>query len=158
MNKSIKHLNTLYNNPFLLGHILYSFYASLNEKADGSVNKSILFSYLVFPLTLYPASQTYLKNSNRRSRLQILQEKHECLFGLSERIQNYKEITNLTIQHSCDIGVFSVDSSLGIIVKSDWPKQSVALPYVSQAAKKLANLFHGYDVPSVYRFLGVTEL
>lgn len=158
MSKSIKHLNTLYNNPFVLGHVLYSFYAGLNEKTDGNVSKSILFAYLVFPLTLYPASQKYLKNSKRRSRLQILQGKHECLFGLSERIQNYKEITNLTIQHSCDISVFSVDSSLRVIVKSDWPKQFVAPPNASQAAKKLANLFHGYDVPSVYRALGVTEL
>ena len=89
MSKAVQHLGILYNNPFIFGPILHSFYKSLSDK-----DYDILMSYLVLPLTLYPASQKYLtQRRDPRSRLRILAKEHERIFGLQERIHEYRQIT-----------------------------------------------------------------
>ena len=82
MSKSIKPLGVLSPNPFILGHVLYSFYKDLPP-----MDKGVLLSYLVFPLSLYPSSQQFLKNSTSRSSMRTLASVHDRLFGLEERIQ-----------------------------------------------------------------------
>lgn len=153
MSKSIKHLGVLYNNPFVLGHVLYSFFAGLPH-----IDRGVLLSYIVFPLCLYPTSQAYLKNSNKSSRLLLLASKHERLFGLQDRIQDYKSLTNLTLQYGVDLGVIKISKDMGIELLRDWPGPVVAPPNASKAAEKLGRLVEAYDVPTTYRMLGVKTL
>ena len=154
MSKSIKHLGILYNNPFVLGHVLYSFYKELGDK-----DRSILLSYLVFPLSLYPASQKYLtQKSNPKSCLRILAKEHTRLFGLEDRIREYRNITNVTLQHGIDLGVVDIKSQHTVEILSNWPKGFVSPPNASKAAQRLGEFMSKHDVPTSYRMLGVKSL
>ena len=119
----------------------------------------ILMSYLVLPLTLYPASQKYLiQKRDPRSRLQILAKKHERIFGLQERIQEYRQITNATLQHAANIGIMKINENLSVEILSDWPDGFIAPPNATKAAKRLGEFMSPIDVPSAYRMLGVKKL
>ena len=159
MSKSIKHLSTLYNNPFVLGHVLYSFYKTLGECCRDSMDKSILLSYLVFPLSLYPSSQQYLiQRRHRNSCLRILAKEHDRLFGLQERIHKYKTLTNITMQYACDLRVLSITQSQSVKVLTDWPAGFAAPPNASKAAGRLGEFVCEHDIPTSYRMLGVKAI
>jgi len=154
MSKSIKHLGILYNNPFVLGHVLYSFYEALSDK-----NYSVLLSYLVFPLSLYPSSQEYLiQRKHPKSCLRILAKEHGRLFGLEDRIQEYKYITNVTLQYGIDIGVIRINPGLKVEMLKKWPDGFVSPPNASKAAQRLGEFISKHDVPTSYRMLGVKAL
>ena len=159
MSKQIKHLQTLFNNPFVLGHVLYSFYKSLNVEHPQGIDKSVLLSYLVFPLSLYPASQEYLTQRRHPSScLRIMAKEHNRLFGLHERIQEFRTMTNISMQHACDLEVLSVNPEQAVMVLSDWPDAFIALPHACKAAQRLGEFMSKQDIPSSYRMLGVRAL
>jgi hypothetical protein len=120
MSNAIQNLGVLYNNPFIFGPILRSFFESLGGKS-----RSILLSYLVLPLVLYPESHVLLvkRADSRRSirNLVGVPGKRDPIYGIEERIAGFRELTNLSIQYSVDIGVFSVDNNLSVNVISEWP-------------------------------------
>lgn len=154
MSKPIRHLGVLYNNPFILGHILYSFYKSMS-----CIDRNVLLAYLVFPLSLYPASQKYLiQKKDPRSCLRILAKEHERLFGLQDRIGQYMNITNITLQYCINIGVMSINSKQSVEILADWPEGYVFPPNASKAAERLCDFVSKYDVPTSYRMLGVKNI
>lgn len=154
MSNAIKCLNALYNNPFIFGPVFHSFYKELKNK-----DRSLLLSYIVLPLSLYPASQSYLiKRKSTKSCFRILLKEHSRIWGLQERIEEYKLITNITMQHALDISVFNISSNLSINVVSDWPTGFVAPPNASNAAQRLGEYISSYDVPTIYHYLGIKKI
>jgi len=153
MSSMINHLKILYNNPFIFSYILYCFYKELPQKSN-----NLLLSYLVFPLSLYPASQTFLKNANKRSRLLNLTKKHERIYGLQERINDFKIITNMTLQYNIDREIFEFNNSLTINVLNELSNEYDFNNDASKAAEKLAKLVSAYDIQTTYRMLGVKQL
>lgn len=150
MSKAIKYLGTLYNNPFIFGHVLYTFYKALSEK-----DNSVLLSYLVLPLTLYPASQNYLtQRRNPKSCLRILTKERSRIFGLQERIQEYHNMTNTTLQYATDIGALRINEHMSVEIISDWPTGFISPPNANRAAEKLGVFMSNFDVPTTYRMLG----
>jgi hypothetical protein len=154
MSKAIQYLGTLYNNPFIFGHTLHSFYKALSKKDNG-----VLLSYLVMPLTLYPLSQKYLIQRRKpNSCLRILAKEHNRIFGLQERIQEYREITNTTLQYAINIGTLKINEYMSVEVLSEWPDCLTSPPNAGKASERLGEFMANFDVPTTYRMLGVKEL
>jgi hypothetical protein len=154
MSKAIQHLGTLYNNPFIFGSVLHTFYNALPEK-----EKNILLSYLVLPLTLYPTSQKYLlQKQDPRSSLRILASDHARIYGLQERIQAYRNVTNMTLQYATDIGTIKMNDCMSVEILSKWPIGFISPPNANKASERLARLMGTLDVPTIYRMLGVKSL
>ena len=119
MSNAIQSLGVLHNNPFIFGPIFRSFFESLGDKS-----KSILLSYLVLPLVLYPESHSLLVGAASRRSIRTLvgaPGKRDPIYGLGERIAEYRELTNPSLQYAVDIGVLKIDENLSVDVISDWP-------------------------------------
>lgn len=156
MSNAIESFAVIYNNPFIFGALFPSFYSSLGEKPKG-----ILLSYLVLPLVLYPASLKFLMNAKSTSSMRTMVGKpgeRDRLYGLEERIAEYRELTNMSIQHEIDIGMFSIDENLSVNVNSHRSNNSPGFPDYQKAASRLGHLFAPFDVPTIYRILGVKKL
>lgn len=155
MIKLIRHLKTLYNNPFIFGQLLHAFYNVRQNCCD----KDFLLSYLILPMTLYPASQQYLtQRKHPESSLRILSKQSERLYGLKKRIEEYRELTNLTMQYAIDIGVLKINENLSVDVLSEWPAESIFLCNAVKAAIRLGEFTGKFDIPTTYRILGVKKL
>jgi hypothetical protein len=151
MTRAIDHLEELHNNPFIFSPLFPVFYKALGEKPHNS-----LLAYLLLPLVLYQESNTFLKNANSRSSMRTMVDKPSRLFGLQQRIVEYREITNLSIQHAIDNGALL--SSERASYKSGETKLPTILTEMSRPASKLGLLFAPFDVPSIFRTVGVKSL
>lgn len=157
MIKRIEHLYKLYNNLFEYLPIIYSFYKEYIGK-----EKDILLSYLILPLTLNEDSRTKLLNTNVRSSLFTFCKESNHLIGLSDKVKQYEQITNDCIQYGIDNGVFQISEDLQITVNNQFDMKNPHLIKVNtnktKAAEKLSYILKSYDIPTVYRYLGVVEL
>ena len=156
MSNAIQSLGVLHNNPFIFAPLFSQFYKSLREKP-----KSILRSYLVLPFVLYPESRIYLVKAISTSSLRTLMGKkghREHIYGLDERIADYRELTNTSFQHAVDMNVLQIGETLSVDVVSDWSTYPMHLNDQLKAAKRLGILFAPFDVPTVYRMIGVKKL
>ena len=90
----VEKLFVLHNNPFLFVDIFTEFYAAI-----GPQKNSLLLSYLVLPLVLPEQSRAVLCKDRGRTRLPTFAAKPERLYGLQGRIETYRAITNVTLQH-----------------------------------------------------------
>lgn len=153
MSNAIQHFGIIYNNPFVLGPVFPSFFKSLGKKPKG-----FLLSYLVLPLVLYPSSRTFLLRSRSTSTIRTLMSKRERIYGLNERIAEYWGLTNKSFQHAVDIGILEIDETLSVNVVSDFPLDTMFVPDPITAAGRLGLLFNPFDVPTVYRMLGVKKI
>lgn len=153
MSNAIQSLGVLHNNPFIFAPLFSPFYKSLGEKP-----KSFLLSYLVLPLVLYPKSRTFLVRARSNSSIRTLMSKRERIYGLDERIAEYRELTNTSLQHAVDMGVLHVRENLSVDVIADWTTKPMCSPDQRKAASKLGILLAPFDVPTVYRTIGVQKL
>ncbi len=153
MSTPVQALWVLHNNPFALGYLLPVFYGALEEKS-----KSLLLSYLVFPLALYPESQKFLRNANVRSSVRTLLKDKSRIFGLEERIAGYRRLTNLSIQHKIDNGLIRIGDDMAVLTDLGAVSCPEHLAGAKKAAGRLGVLFRPFDVPSIYRFLGLRRL
>jgi hypothetical protein len=156
MSNAIESFAVIYNNPFIFGTLFPSFYNSLGEKPKG-----ILLSYLVLPLVLYPASLKFLMNAKSTSSVRTMVGKpgeRDRLYGLEERIAEYRELTNMSIQYEIDIGMLNIDENFSVNVNSYRSTNSLVFPDYQKAASRLGYLFAPFDVPTIYRILGVKKL
>ncbi|MFZ2968577.1 MAG: three component ABC system middle component [Sulfuricurvum sp.] len=97
MNKFIDSVYKIHNNPFVLTPLIVTFYEKLEKKPN-----NILFAYLVLPLVLNERSKLTLQTARTTSSIHTFidssdKSKRENVFGLPERIQNYK-LTLRTLQ------------------------------------------------------------
>lgn len=154
MIKRIEYLYTLYNNIFAYTPLLHSFY----EEYIGQ-HKDILLSYLILPLVLNETSRNKLVKLTARSSLFTFCKYEECIIGLPERIKQYKAVTNDCIQYGVDRGLFTVSDSLHIEVsKLENSENFIVNNDKIKAAKKIAMILKSFDIPTIYRNLGVAEL
>lgn len=154
MIKRIEYLYTLYNNIFAYTPLLHSFY----EEYIGQ-DKDVLLSYLILPLALNETSRNKLVKLTARSSLFTFCKYEECIIGLPERIKQYKAVTNDCIQYGVDRGLFTVSDSLHIEVsKLENSENFIVDNDKIKAAKKIAMILKSFDIPTIYRNLGVAEL
>lgn len=149
----IFHLNTLHNNPFIFSSALFAFYESLDQK-----NHSILLSYLVLPLALHKESRKFLCNAKANSNLTTMISNKKFVHGLAERVDDFKDLTNLTIQYLVGAQVLSIRGSQ-ILINKDGSMLDITSPDgLVKAARRFAFFCNAYEVPMIYRMLGVFAL
>ena len=156
---SIKNISLIYNNPFMFSPLFVEFYLNTPQ-----MEKNILLAYLVLPLALYRPSQLAIKNSQAGSRSTIYsvfseRKTEERVFGLEERVKNYKSLTNDSIQYSISNGMLALNEDLSIAIKDPKLANKKLCPKDAlMAARKLGILFAKHDIPTCYGILGVKEI
>lgn len=153
MNNLIEHTYTLYNNPFVLMPLILSFYKNYN-----GCDNDILLAYLVFPLVLHNESQKSIISSKSTSRLSKLTKNKETISGLHERINEYKQLTNICIQYAIDNHLLAINENLSVSVIGKIGTVDTGLSNAIKASSKLKNIFGKLDVISIYKLLGIKEL
>ena len=153
MSDPIHQLHVLHNNPFIFAPAFGNFYKVLGEKEN-----ALLLGYLVLPITLHQPSRKFLNNANRRSSLRTMLKDRGNIYGLDERVALYREMTNTTIQYLLGTGSISVHSQVAVTVADNQTLNGPAPEGVIKAARRLGTLFEPYDVPTVFRMLGVMSL
>ena len=157
MIKRIENLYTLYNNVFEHIPIIYAFYNEYN-----GIDNDILLSYLILPLVLNEASRKKLLHSNSRSSIFTFCKDSGTFSGLSDMVKLYESITNDCIQYGIDNLVFSITEEMKVIINKETDTESFGLLNNQndkiRAAEKFAALIKCYDIPTIYRNLGVVEL
>lgn len=153
MSDPIQLLGVLHNNPFLFAPAFVSFFQALGEK-----ERSFLLGYLVLPMTLHQPSRKFLRNANSRSSLRTMLQDREHVYGLDERVARYRESTNTTIQYLLGAGAISIQSDFAATVADPQEVDGPAPEGVIKAAGRLGRFFEPYDVPTVFRMLGVMSL
>ncbi|WP_304721997.1 three component ABC system middle component [uncultured Alistipes sp.] len=152
MSKLVCHTYKLYNNPFVLTQVVLSFYKNCKVSPN-----NFLLAYLVLPLTLYPPSQAILQRVQSRSRISKITRNKEAIMGLPDRIAEYKQITNLCIQHSINNKLIRI-SDMQIEVIRNVAYSSPDLQAAIKAANNLSKIFNSYGVVSIYKLLGIKNL
>ncbi|MFA8341420.1 MAG: three component ABC system middle component [Rhodothermaceae bacterium] len=154
MSKFADSIYKLNNNPFVFSPLFIQAYKNFVQ-----IEKNILLSYLILPLVLNQNSCKSLKYSKSNSSMQTFSSKNENLFGLTDRIELYKPITNLCLQYLIDNKVFTLNENLSIIIENTdrIPGTNRKDDYM-KAAAKIHNIFKDFDVISIYRELGVKKL
>lgn len=153
MSNAVNSFSVLHNNPFLFGPMFPAFASELGEKKN-----AILLAYLVLPFCLHSKSRTFLERANVKSSIRTLLSDRERFYGLEERIQDLTDMSNKSLQYAIDIGALIIDSELSISVGEPWPDTIIVEPGAIKAAKRLGVLFSPYDVPTIYRMLGIQKI
>ena len=169
MSKIVENLNILYNNPFILTPIIVKFY----ENYEGKQSKDMLLSYLILPLVLYEDSKCVLLNKNtkrdlrtfinyrikedlKRNKKEI--KKNNKLFGLPDRVDEYKEMTNLCLQYAFDSGSLQLQSDLSIKFLEYKYKADNSLVEYLKVAENLALLLKKEKITHIYMRLGIKKI
>jgi hypothetical protein len=153
MTSALASYGTLFYSPFVLAPIIENFYSH-----SRTIPKNFLLSYLVLPITLNRESRDFLVKATSRSSLRTFSEERVRLYGLAERVQRFRTLTNTCLQLCIDTRGLKIEDDLSItklahnLTNSAAPKGSI------KAAVRLAKLLDPYDVPAIYRFLGVEAL
>ncbi len=153
MSKVVENLHKIHNNPFVLTPLIVGFY----EKYQGA-EKDILLSYLILPLVLHTQTRDWLKRANIKSSLYSFGRKEENFYALSQRIEEYKSLSNLCMQYAINNNLISIEEGLKVkVIKSD---QSCieTLKDSLKASENIVKIVKDFDVVSIYRLLGVKNL
>ncbi|MES9904591.1 MAG: three component ABC system middle component [Sedimenticola sp.] len=153
MSNAVNSFSVLHNNPFLFGPMFPAFASELGDKKN-----AILLAYLVLPFCLHSKSRTFLERANVKSSIRTLLSDRERFHGLDERIRDLTEMSNKSLQYAIDVGALLIDSELSIAVGEPWPDTIIVEPGAIKAAKRLGILFSPYDVPTIYRMLGIQKI
>lgn len=169
MSRTIEHLYTLYNNPFYLAPIIVKFY----EHYKGRHDKDVLLAYLILPLVLNEDSRRpLLKKDSRRTirtyfnfhkkldEVKGVEEvkKNKKLFGLSDRVEEFKQMTNLCLQYAIDRGCLSITDDLCISFnRFDFEHDNTLVEYLA-AAENLAVMFRNDKITHIYMMFGIKNL
>ena len=153
MANALDHIDTFHHNAYILSPILERFYSFCKCK-----EKNILLSYLIFPLLLYPESRIKLKSANKNSSIYTIFSDQELLYGLSDRVDTLKRLTNtclLVLLHNNSI---TVTDSMSVKYNSSNLEYSLCTNEMLRAAKNLAILFNSHEIVEIYRKLGIKKL
>lgn len=153
MSKVVENIHKIYNNPFVLTPLIVKFY----EKYQGQDN-DILFSYLILPLVLHVETRDWLKRANIKSSLHSFGKKRENLYSLPQRIKEYKNLTNLCMQHAIDNKILSIGESLKVEVINPEQLCVETLKTSLKASENIVKIIKDFDTVAVYRLLGVKSL
>jgi len=158
MSKYIESVYKIYNNPFVFTPLIVAFYEKIKQKP-----KNILLAYLILPIVLNERSKQTLQVARSTSSIHTFidskdKSKRENVFGLPERIKNYKEITNQCIQHAIDNQCIKVNEDLSIEFLKKIDNKVENLNRSFKASSNLHKILRDLDVVTIYRLLGVKEL
>lgn len=153
MSDPIRLLHVLHNNPFIFAPVIGSFYVMLGEKEN-----AFLLGYLILPITLHKPSRKFLNNANSRSSLRTMLKDRGNIYGLDERVSLYREMTNTTIQYLLGTGSISLHGQVAVTAADNQILNVPSPGGVIKAARRLGTFFQPYDVPTVFRMLGVMSL
>src|SRR5687768_12968161 len=153
MNNPIDSYAIIHNNPFTLAPLFGEFYSSVTP-----VPKNFLLSYLVLPLVLYPTSRKFLTNAISTSSIRTMRKEHDRFYGLPDRVEEYKRLTNLCIQYALDLAALELNKDLSVKVNGNALNTGLCPGTTAKAARNLGRLFGSYDPPAVYRLFGVASL
>lgn len=153
-DNAIHHYMTLTRSPLLLAPVIEEFFREFPNK-----EKSILLGYLILPIVLYPSSKNFLVKAIVTSSMRTFcnDKDKERLAGLPQRVQELRDVSNLAMQNSIACGRLSLGDDLSIQVEA-LDQLDTLLRDEIKAAKRLAQFLEPYDVPTVYRLLGVKNL
>jgi hypothetical protein len=169
LSKIVENLNILYNNPFILTPIIVKFY----ENYEGKQSRDMLLSYLILPLVLYEDSKCVLLNKNKRRDLRTFInyrmkedekknkkeiKKNNKLFGLPDRVDEYKDMTNLCLQYAFDSGSLQLQSDLSIKFLEYKYKADNSLIEYLKVAENLALLLKKEKITHIYMRLGIKKI
>ena len=167
MSKAIQNLDILYNNPFVLTPLIVTFY----EKYEGKQQKDMFIAYLILPIVLYEYSKIILKTKKKELRTfinyiqkediknnKIEIKRNDKLFGLPNRVDEFKELTNLCLQYAFDTGSLRLNKDLSItFIKNDFKIDQSIVEY-NKAAQNLALLLKNEKITHIYMRLGIKKL
>ena len=153
MSNAIQSFKVIHHNPFTLTPLFLAFYSSLPVKP-----KSLLLSYLVLPMVLNPHSRKFLVGATSRSSMRTLIRDRERLYGLAERIYEYRTLTNTCLQQAIDVNLIAVADDLSVIANPDHAQDGSSPDNMIKAAKRFGELLTPFDVPTIYRMLGIKRL
>lgn len=156
MSKAVDSYYILFNNPFLLSEILLEFYRNYQS----SQNKDILLSYLILPLTLYEKSGESLQRANNKRTIRTFSKDSERLFGLQQRLIEFKKLTGHCLQLLTDQGMITIGEQLQVNITElgQVPRKNQMIANYATAAINLAKMFNGVELVSIYRQLGIKQL
>lgn len=153
MSDPIHHLRMLHNNPFIFAPAFGTFFKNIGEKDRG-----LLLTYLLLPMVLYPPSHKFLHKANSRSSLRTMLQDRGRIHGLDERVARYRHVTNTTIQYLRESRSIMIDGQLVVAVATKPTIEGPSPEGMIKAARNLGVFFKPYDVPTVFRMLGVMSL
>lgn len=152
MSRAIQSFAAIYNNPFIFVPLFEEFYAGMGAKPKG-----VLAAYVVLPLCLHGPSRKFFANAKSTSSLHTFVRDRSKLFGLPERVERYRRMTNTTLQHGLNVGHLRLGEDLSIQAKA--PASADFCPTDSaKAARKLGGIVAAVDIVTLYRILGIKRL
>ncbi len=152
MSKTVENIYRIKNNPFVLTEILIEFYKSLESEP-----KNALLMYLVFPIVLFKDSNQALTNKNSLRTIRSFKKESHRLYGLAERINEYKELTNVCLQFAIDQGELLIEDDMSVYAVEDINNNEEKSVY-KKAAHNLAVMLSGEDVVAIYRQFGIKKI
>jgi hypothetical protein len=150
MANAVDHIENFHRNAYILSPILEVFYKFSKER-----DRNITLSYLVFPLILHPESRNKLKFANKNSSIYTIFSEQSIYYGLSERVDEFKEVTNkciLLLDHEKSV---SITRLMSIMYKSSNLDTSLCSADELRAAKNLSILLNSHEIVEIYRKLGI---
>lgn len=146
------YIYTLRRTPFALAPIIHSFYDHWNP-----TEKDILLSYLVLPLVTYKPMHKFLHYAGKNSSLRTLMQEPSRVLGLEARIEEYRPITNASLLILTSEKSVKVNDDMSVEPQSKIREENANAQLIKYA-RKLAIVFNGENVVSVYRSLGLKSL
>ena len=153
MSKYIDNLYEAHNNIFIFTPLIIKFYKDLQP-----IPKNILLSYLVLPMVLHEDSKNNLKNAKTTSSIHTYMNKNDNLFGLPNRVQNYKKITNNCLQYALAQNWIKINDDLSITVTQEQDNKIENLNISFRASSNLYKIFGELGVVEIYKLLGMKKL
>ena len=150
MSNLVDNVYKIHNNPFVLTPLIIEFFKHSKQEP-----KDILLAYLVLPLVLYEKSQHSLVFARSTSSTHTFTRKKENLFGLPERVERYKGITNQCLQYALDNKIIKINEDLSVEVIEKNIVSIKSLKRALKASENLHKIFRDLDVVAIYRLLGV---
>lgn len=146
------HIYTLRRTPFALAPIIHSFYDHWDP-----IEKDILLSYLVLPLVTYKPMHRFLHYAGKNSSLRTLMQEPSRVLGLEARIEEYKPITNASLLILTSEKSVKINDDMSVEPQGKIREENADAQLIKYA-RKLAIVFNGENVVSVYRSLGMKSL
>jgi hypothetical protein len=153
VKSAIHAYSVIYNNVFIFAPLLPIFFSSMPTKQN-----SVLLSYLLLPIVLHPPSQTFLVNANKRSAMRTLVSERERIYGIEKRLNERRAMTNLCIQYGIDVTALLLHGDGSVSARADALPIKNCPENVVAATRRLGQLFTPFDVPTVFRMLGIKRL
>lgn len=153
MSTAIENYGTLLYSPFVLAPLFEAFYETSTSQPN-----NLLLAYFVLPLTLPENCRSFLKRSRSTSSLRTFTEVPSRLYGLSARVQDFRRLTDMCLQFALNSGGMCLSNDLSVTFLARRLDASICPKDAIMASEKLGRLLQPYDIPTIYRFLGVKRL